>query len=77
MHLNKFSRLIVLLMALCMMISLFAACSQEETIDPPAQAIVPEPVDPAPVSSVECTKEISVNLYVALSPRNCRRKFEI
>ena len=49
MHLNKFSRSIALLMTLCMALSLFAACSQEETMDPPSQAVVHEPVDPAPV----------------------------
>jgi hypothetical protein len=49
MHLNKFSRSIALLMTLCMALSLLAACSQEETIDPPSQAVVHEPVDPAPV----------------------------
>lgn len=49
MHLNKFSRSIALLMTLCMALSLFAACSQEEPVAPPSQAVVHEPVDPAPV----------------------------
>ena len=49
MYLNKFSRSIALLMALCMALSLMTACSQEEPVPPPAQVVVPEPVEPAPV----------------------------
>lgn len=45
----KFSRLIALLMALCLCLSLLTACGQEALTPPDAEVVEPEPVEPEPV----------------------------
>ena len=41
MRMNKFSRLVALLMALCLTLSLFAACGQQEQVPPQSETVPP------------------------------------
>ncbi|MBR5537799.1 MAG: DUF3048 domain-containing protein [Clostridia bacterium] len=75
MPLNKFSRLVALLMALCLTLSLFAACAQQEQVPPEAEVIAPteaptEPPTEAPTEApteppTEAPTEPDPDLFVA------------
>ena len=75
MRLNKFSRLVAFLMAMCLTLSLFAACGQKEQVPPGAETVTPteaptQPPTEAPTQApteppTEAPTEPDPDLFVA------------